>query len=105
MTRTNAVSSVSDAAAKTGSGPLSNQASSGPYSCVSPPLSIRIRPASRNRIPDPGLGERLAYNHNAMGAVASPFDSWMVLRSLKTLGVRMDRHSVNAARVVEFLVE
>jgi cystathionine gamma-synthase len=51
------------------------------------------------------LGERLAYNHNAMGAVASPFDSWLVLRSLKTLGVRMDRHSANAARVAEFLLE
>ncbi len=53
---------------------------------------------------DAELGERLAYNHNAMGAVASPFDSWIVLRSLKTLGVRMDRHCANAARVVEFLV-
>jgi cystathionine gamma-synthase len=54
---------------------------------------------------DAGLGERLAYNHNAMGAVASPFDSWLVLRSLKTLGVRMDRHSANAARVAEFLLD
>jgi cystathionine gamma-synthase len=54
---------------------------------------------------DAGLGERLAYNHNAMGAVAAPFDSWLVLRSLKTLGVRMDRHSANAARVVEYLVD
>jgi cystathionine gamma-synthase len=54
---------------------------------------------------DAGLGERLAYNHNAMGAVASPFDAWLVLRSLKTLGVRMDRHSANAARVVEFLLD
>ena len=53
---------------------------------------------------DASLGERLAYNHNAMGAVASPFDSWIVLRSLKTLGVRMDRHCANAARVVDFLV-
>jgi cystathionine gamma-synthase len=53
---------------------------------------------------DADLGERLAYNHNAMGAVASPFDSWLVLRSLKTLGVRMDRHSANAARIAEFLV-
>jgi cystathionine gamma-synthase len=53
---------------------------------------------------DASLGERLAYNHNAMGAVASPFDSWLVLRSLKTLGVRMDRHSTNAARIVEFLL-
>ncbi|UOY01330.1 cystathionine gamma-synthase [Blastococcus sp. PRF04-17] len=54
---------------------------------------------------DRELGERLAYNHNAMGAVASPFDSWMVLRSLKTLGVRMDRHCANGARVAEFLLE
>ena len=54
---------------------------------------------------DAELGERLAYNHNAMGAVASPFDSWVVLRSLKTLGVRMDRHCANAARVVEFLLD
>ena len=54
---------------------------------------------------DRALGERLAYNHNAMGAVASPFDSWIVLRSLKTLGVRMDRHCANAARVVEFLLD
>ncbi|RZU32927.1 cystathionine gamma-synthase [Blastococcus saxobsidens] len=52
---------------------------------------------------DATLGEQLAYNHNAMGAVASPFDAWMVLRSLKTLGVRMDRHCANAARVAEFL--
>ena len=35
----------------------------------------------------------------------SPFDSWLVLRSLKTLGVRMDRHSANAARVAEFLLD
>jgi cystathionine gamma-synthase len=54
---------------------------------------------------DSELGERLAYNHNAMGAVAAPFDAWLVLRSLKTLGVRMDRHCANAARVVEFLVD
>ena len=53
---------------------------------------------------DAELGERLAFNHNAMGAVASPFDAWIVLRSLKTLGVRMDRHCANAARVVDFLV-
>jgi cystathionine gamma-synthase len=54
---------------------------------------------------DAELGERLAYNHNAMGAVAAPFDSWLVLRSLKTLGVRMDRHCANAARVAEFLLD
>ncbi|QMU67634.1 cystathionine gamma-synthase [Streptacidiphilus sp. P02-A3a] len=50
------------------------------------------------------LGEELAYHQNAMGAVAGPFDSWLVMRGIKTLGVRMDRHSENAARVAEFLV-
>jgi cystathionine gamma-synthase len=38
-----------------------------------------------------------------MGAVAGPFDAWLVLRGLKTLGVRMDRHCDNAEHVVEFL--
>jgi cystathionine gamma-synthase len=53
---------------------------------------------------DAGLGERLAFHQNAMGAVAGPFDSWLVLRGLKTLGVRMDRHQTNAARIAEFLL-
>ncbi|WP_432072045.1 cystathionine gamma-synthase [Streptomyces wuyuanensis] len=52
---------------------------------------------------DAGLGEELAYHQNAMGAVAGPFDSWIVLRGIKTLAVRMDRHSENAARVAEML--
>ncbi|MFI1471952.1 cystathionine gamma-synthase [Streptomyces wuyuanensis] len=52
---------------------------------------------------DTGLGEELAYHQNAMGAVAGPFDSWIVLRGIKTLAVRMDRHSENAARVAEML--
>jgi cystathionine gamma-synthase len=52
---------------------------------------------------DAELGERLAYHQNAMGAVAGPFDSWLTLRGLKTLGIRMERHSDNAERVVEFL--
>ena len=47
---------------------------------------------------DPELAERLAYHQNAMGAVAGPFDSWLVLRGAKTLAVRMDRHCANAAR-------
>jgi cystathionine beta-lyase/cystathionine gamma-synthase len=53
---------------------------------------------------DADLAERLAFHHNAMGAVAGPFDSWLVLRGLKTLGVRMDRHQANAARIAEFLL-
>ena len=51
----------------------------------------------------PELGERLAFHQNAMGAVAGPFDAWLVLRGIKTLGVRMDRHCSNAVRVVEAL--
>jgi cystathionine gamma-synthase len=53
---------------------------------------------------DAELGEQLAYHQNAMGAVAGPFDSWLVLRGIKTLGVRMDRHQTNAARIAEFLL-
>jgi cystathionine gamma-synthase len=52
---------------------------------------------------DAELGERLAYHQNAMGAVAGPFDAWLTLRGLKTLGVRMDRHCDNAERIVEAL--
>ena len=55
-------------------------------------------------VADVELGERLAYHQNAMGAVNGPFDAWLVLRSLKTLGVRMDRHSANASRVAEWLL-
>ncbi|MEU9979655.1 cystathionine gamma-synthase [Streptomyces sp. NPDC050856] len=54
---------------------------------------------------DETLGEELAYHQNAMGAVAGPFDSWIVLRGIKTLAVRMDRHSENAAKVAEMLVK
>ncbi len=54
-------------------------------------------------VADPELGEQLAYHQNAMGAIAGPFDSWLVMRGIKTLGVRMDRHNENAAKVVELL--
>jgi cystathionine gamma-synthase len=53
---------------------------------------------------DDGLGDELAYHQNAMGAVSGPFDAWLTLRGVKTLGVRMDRHCDNAERIVEFLV-
>src|SRR5918994_1388432 len=55
-------------------------------------------------VADAELGEQLAYHQNAMGAVAGPFDAWLVLRGIKTLGVRMDRHQANAARIAEFLL-
>ncbi|WP_395294590.1 cystathionine gamma-synthase [Kitasatospora hibisci] len=52
---------------------------------------------------DAALGEEVAYHQNAMGAVSGPFDAWLVLRGIKTLGVRMDRHSSNAEKVAELL--
>ncbi|GAA1570055.1 cystathionine gamma-synthase [Actinomadura kijaniata] len=54
-------------------------------------------------VADADLGERLTYHQNAMGAVAGPFDAWLTLRGIKTLGVRMDRHCSNAEKVVEML--
>jgi cystathionine gamma-synthase len=47
--------------------------------------------------------DRIAFHQNSMGAVAGPMDAWLVLRGLKTLAIRMERHSDNAERVVEFL--
>ncbi len=52
---------------------------------------------------DADLGSQLAYHQNAMGAVPGPFDSWLVLRGIKTLAVRMDRHCANAREVVAML--
>ncbi|MFJ5996558.1 cystathionine gamma-synthase [Streptomyces sp. NPDC092370] len=52
---------------------------------------------------DAALGEELAFHQNAMGAVAGPFDSWLVLRGTKTLSVRMDRHSENAVKIADML--
>ncbi|MFE2643751.1 cystathionine gamma-synthase [Streptomyces nigra] len=52
---------------------------------------------------DADLGEELAFHQNAMGAVAGPFDSWLVLRGTKTLSVRMDRHSENATKIADML--
>jgi cystathionine beta-lyase/cystathionine gamma-synthase len=49
------------------------------------------------------LGDKLAYYQNAAGAILSPFDSYLVLRGIKTLGVRMDRHSENALAIAKHL--
>lgn len=49
------------------------------------------------------LADRIAFNQNALGAIAGPFDSWLTLRGAKTLAVRMERHCDNAEAVVEFL--
>ena len=55
-------------------------------------------------VADTGLGDELAYHQNAIGAIAGPFDAWLVLRGLRTLGVRMDRHCDNAERIADQLV-
>ncbi len=49
------------------------------------------------------LAERLAYLQNAVGAIAGPFDSFLSLRALKTLHLRMERHVKNGQLVAEFL--
>jgi cystathionine gamma-synthase len=53
---------------------------------------------------DLDLAEKVAFHQNSMGAVAGPFDSWLTLRGLRTLALRMDRHCDNAERVVDFLM-
>ena len=53
---------------------------------------------------DPELGERLAAVQNSTGSAGGPFDAWLTLRGIRTLGVRMDRHCANAARVADLLV-
>ncbi|WP_092866946.1 cystathionine gamma-synthase [Quadrisphaera sp. DSM 44207] len=54
---------------------------------------------------DGDLAQAVAFHHNAMGAVAGAFDSWLVLRGLRTLAVRMERHCDNAERIAHWLTE
>ena len=54
-------------------------------------------------VADAELGERLAFHQNALGAVPGPFDCFLVLRGVKTLGVRMDRHCATARLVATAL--
>jgi cystathionine gamma-synthase len=53
---------------------------------------------------DPEIAQRLAFLQNAVGAVPGPFDCYLVLRGLKTLGVRMERHCFNAQAVASLLM-
>jgi cystathionine beta-lyase/cystathionine gamma-synthase len=52
---------------------------------------------------DDAIGERLRYLQKSLGAVPGPFDCWLVLRGLRTLALRMERHSANAQAIAEFL--
>jgi cystathionine gamma-synthase len=54
---------------------------------------------------DPTIADRLRFLQKSLGAVPGPFDAWLVLRGLKTLAVRMDRHCANAREIVAFLSE
>ena len=52
---------------------------------------------------DPTIAERLRFLQKSLGAIPGPFDAWLVLRGLKTLAIRMDRHCENARAVVDLL--
>jgi len=56
-------------------------------------------------VKDKDLAEKLAFLQNAVGAVIGPMDSFLFLRGIKTLPIRMDRHAENATAIVEFLEE
>ena len=51
------------------------------------------------------ISERIGYLQNAVGGIASPFDSFLAMRSLKTLALRMERHCENAAQLAQWLEE
>ena len=51
----------------------------------------------------PDLAERLRFHQNAAGAVPSPFDCWLVMRGMRTLALRMERASLNAAAIADWL--
>ena len=54
---------------------------------------------------DAALAERLAFIQNSTGGVLGPFDSFLLIRGIKTLAVRMDRHTANAEKAAAFLKE
>jgi cystathionine gamma-synthase len=54
---------------------------------------------------DDERAERIRFTQNAAGAVPSPFDCYLVLRGVKTLAVRMERHCTNARAIVDLLVD
>jgi cystathionine gamma-synthase len=56
-------------------------------------------------ISDAELADEVRYLQNAMGAVPSPFDCYLVLRGVKTLAIRMERHCFNARAIVQMLLE
>jgi len=49
------------------------------------------------------LAEKIGFLQNAVGAILSPFDSWLVLRGIKTLALRMERHNENGMAMAQYL--
>jgi len=54
---------------------------------------------------EPEIGERIGFLQNAIGGILGPQDSWLLLRGMKTLALRMDKHGSNAQKVSEWLQE
>ncbi len=54
---------------------------------------------------DDEIYEKLKFHQNAVGAIMSPFDSFLVMRGIKTLAVRMEKHQENAMKIAEYLEE
>src|SRR5881409_4066836 len=54
---------------------------------------------------DADIGMRLKFLQNAVGAVPGPLDCWLVLRGIKTLALRMERHDQNARKIVDYLLK
>lgn len=54
-------------------------------------------------VKEPKIAEELKYLQNTSGGVLSPFDSWLTLRGIQTLSLRMEKHSQNAQKIAEFL--
>lgn len=52
---------------------------------------------------DDEIGEMFAFHAKSIGGIAGPFDSWLTMRGVQTLAVRMDRHCDNAEKIVELL--
>ena len=54
---------------------------------------------------DGGLGERLRFIHKTLGGCLAPFDSWLLIRGIKTLAIRMERQQQNAMELAQWLLE
>ena len=85
----------------------SNRSRSARTSCCirrrSTSVATRTSSAASSRRTTTAIAEQLAFLQKSLGAVPGPFDAWLVLRGVKTLAVRMDRHCANAIAVASFL--